>query len=78
MTVYSFYIILSLYDISIIRPGSAPTPKPVPAVGMTGALKAIGSEPPQPEPVKSPPGIGMTGALKAIGAQNSPEEARPK
>ncbi|VDI63704.1 NIMA (never in mitosis gene a)-related kinase [Mytilus galloprovincialis] len=60
------------------RPGSAPpVAKPVPAVGITGVLKAIGSEPAIPEPVQSPPGIGMTGALKAIGAQNSPEE-RPK
>jgi hypothetical protein len=50
---------------SIIRPGSAPTPRPVPAIGITGVLKAIGSELNQPEPVKSPPGIGMTGALKA-------------
>ena len=69
------FILLYLY----FRPGSAPpVPKPAPAVGITGVLKAIGSEPPQPEPVQSPPGIGMTGALKAIGAQNSPEESRPK
>jgi hypothetical protein len=77
LTIFILHNSISI-DMSIIRPGSAPTPRPVPAVGITGVLKAIGSEPTQPEPVKSPPGIGMTGALKAIGAQNSPEETRPK
>ena len=75
------FVIVDL-NYCLFRPGSAPSarpmPKPVPAVGITGVLHAIGSEPPHPEPLKTPPGIGMTGALQAIGAKEDSPEERPK
>ncbi|KAK3100216.1 hypothetical protein FSP39_016451 [Pinctada imbricata] len=48
---------------------------PKPAVGMTGALNAIGAEAPKPPPPQGAPAIGITGVLGAIGAVSEPDKA---
>nr|XP_022325749.1 serine/threonine-protein kinase Nek1-like isoform X1 [Crassostrea virginica] len=47
---------------------------PAPAVSMTGALNAIGAEPPKPIPMVPDSPAGMTSVLSAIGAKPSEDK----
>ena len=62
---------------SFFRPLPVP-PKPqispAPAVSMTGALNAIGAEPPKPIPMVPDSPAGMTSVLSAIGAKPSEDK----